>query len=253
MTNSVLTVNNVCLNYGDFRALDQISFELQKGECLAVIGANGAGKTSLFDVLSGYQMFSSGEIKLQGQTINKLSMQRRFHLGLFRLDQKGRLFPKMTALENLQCATFWRDTQVGRYSFWRAMADFSYSADHARHTLKQLGMEEYADTPAENLSYATQKMLAFGMALVGWSQVWLLDEPTAGLSENQTQQIVGWIKSRRSEQSVLLIDHDLSVIFAVADRILVLGQGRVIACDTPQNIRANTAVQQSYLNMEQAC
>ena len=248
MVCEILTVQDACLNYGAFRALDQVSFVLRQGECLAIIGANGAGKTSLFDALSGYSSLSSGQIHLLNKRVDQLPMQDRFHAGLIRCDQQTRLFLKMSVLENLQCAAFWHNTPArGRYAFWRLFSDMPSSQRLLMEVFDQIEMDVSPSTRAEDLSHADQKKLMLGMALASQAFVWLLDEPVAGLDVAQTQWVVSFIRKHKAGRAFLLVEHDLPVIFELADRILVMEQGRMLACDTPEHICRNAYIQETYL------
>lgn len=253
MLEPVLQVKCLSLNHANFRALDQVGFSVYKGECLAVLGPNGAGKTSLFDALSGYCRLSGGQIWLNGKSITKMSLSQRFHAGLVRCYQHNRLFNQMTVLENLQLAVYWRHSQgCQRYAFWRSMQKVKNVLPVAQHWLDTFFLHEKANALACDLTWAEQKKLALAMALASCAPVVLLDEPAAGLSTMQKEQLITCIQKQCKERTILLIEHDLDVVFKLAHRILVLDQGRVVACDTPQAIADNPQVQALYLT-DQVC
>lgn len=255
MLKPMLCVEHLSMSYGAFRALDQVSFHVYKGECLAILGPNGAGKTSLFDALSGFCRPSKGQIWLNGKRIDKISLSQRFHAGLVRCYQHNRLFNHMTVLENMQLAAHGRHSLgYQRYAFWLRMQKVRSVLQVAQHWLKALSLWNSANTLACDLTLTQQKKLALAMALASCAPVMLLDEPTAGLSAKQKDQLITCIEAQRGERTILLIEHDMDVVFKLAQRILVLDQGHVVAFDTPQAIANNPKIQALYLtghtNME---
>ena len=245
----ILSLHDISLSYGHFKALNGISLDAMPGERLVIIGPNGSGKSSLFDVISGFAKREAGEIWLNGQRIDRLSCQKRCRAGLVRSFQTSRLFAQMTVLEHVQCAAFFPKTRPWqRYAFWCGMHRMANVHDAAQAALQHVGLERYAQEQAGSLSYANQRLLELAIVLATDAKVLLLDEPTAGLSRAETQDFLGRIDTLAKDRTILMIEHDMSVVFQLAHRVVVLAQGQVLACDTPQAIQRNQQVQQLYLS-----
>ncbi|MDO8439015.1 MAG: ABC transporter ATP-binding protein, partial [Telluria sp.] len=219
-----------------------------KGERVAVIGPNGAGKSTLFNLVSGRFGISSGDIRLNGDSIRGLKPYEINRLGLARSFQISNLFVNLSVYENLRCAVLW---SLGyRYSFWQRLNGLRNAHERAEQVLEQIGLQRQRKVLAGVLTYAEQRALEIGITIAGGADVILLDEPTAGMSRSESDAAVELIRKVTVGKSLVMVEHDMSVVFGLADKIAVLVYGEVIACDTPANIRSNAAVQAAYLGQE---
>jgi branched-chain amino acid transport system ATP-binding protein len=222
-----------------------VSLAIPAGERHALIGPNGAGKSTLFNLVSGRFAPSSGEILLDGQRIDGVPPHRINRQGLARSFQVSNLFTRLSVFENLRCAVLW---SLGyRYAFWRFLANLRDANERAEQLLAMLQLERRRDVLAMNLTYAEQRALEIGLTIAGGAQVILLDEPTAGMSKSETRRFVQLIRDVTVGKTLLTVEHDMGVVFGLADRIAVLVYGEVIAFDTPEAVRANPRVQEAYL------
>lgn len=245
MSAPVLQLQGVHKRFGHTAVIQGLDLAVQPGERMALIGPNGAGKSTLFDLISGRQSPSSGRIWLHGQRIEGAPPQRINRLGLARSFQVSQLFGRLSVLDNLRCAALWG---LGyRYSLWRSLAGLADVNARAHELLAQIGLQARAHALAASLSYAEQRALEFGLTLAGQASVILLDEPTAGMSRSETDRFVALIRRLTAGKTLLMVEHDMSVVFELADRVAVLAHGRVIACDSPAAVRANAQVQAAYL------
>jgi len=213
-----------------------------------LIGPNGAGKSTLFNLISGRFPVSSGSISLHGSEITNKEPQVINRLGLSRSFQITNIFPKLTVFENLRCAVFWA---LGyRYSFFRRVSALHDARESAEQTLAMIGLEDRREKMAGELTYAEQRALEIGITIASGSDVILLDEPTAGMSRSETDAAVALISRVTEGKTLLMVEHDMGVVFNLADRISVLVYGEVIATGTPTEIRANKKVQEAYLGTQ---
>lgn len=223
-----------------------VDLQLHSGERCALIGPNGAGKSSLFNLISGRYRADGGSILLHGADITHLAPQQINRMGLARSFQISSLFPRLSAFENVCCAVMWK---LGyRYAFWRRIGRLRDAAERAGAVLEQVGLQARAHVPAGELSYADQRALEVAVTIAADASVILLDEPTAGMSRAEAEAMVALIREVTVGKTLLMVEHDMEVVFNLADRIAVMDNGRVIACDSAQNIRANPEVQRLYLN-----
>jgi branched-chain amino acid transport system ATP-binding protein len=221
------------------------SLQVQAGERVAIIGPNGAGKSTLFNLISGRLAPSSGEVRLHGQRIDGLKPYEINRLGLARSFQVSNLFNGLTVFENIRCAVLW---SLGyRYAFWKFLADLHDANERADDVLRSIGLARRRDWLAANLTYAEQRALEIGITIAGGAGVLLLDEPTAGMSRSETTRFVQMIREVTAGKTLLMVEHDMGVVFGLADRIAVLVYGEVIAFDTPEAVRADARVQEAYL------
>jgi branched-chain amino acid transport system ATP-binding protein len=232
-------------NFGATQIIRGVDLDVAKGERHAIIGPNGAGKTTLFNLISGRFPITSGTISLHGERIDALPPQRINRMGLSRSFQITSLFQRMTVFENLRCSLLW--SHGYRYSFWHLLPRQRALNDEAERLLRELNLAARRDVPAGMLSYAEQRALEIGMTVAGGANVILLDEPTAGMSHSETEYAVALIRRVTEGKTLVVVEHDMRVVFDLADTITVLVYGQVIASGPPEEIRASTAVQEAYL------
>jgi branched-chain amino acid transport system ATP-binding protein len=245
MTEAALRLRNVEKSFGQMKIIRDVSLEIKKGERHAIIGPNGAGKTTLFNLISGRFRLSSGEILLNGTRVDGLPPHKINRMGLSRSFQITSIFHRMSVFENLRCALLW--SMGYRYSFWTPLWMQRQLNDRTHAMLADLNLTLRADTPAGLLSYADQRALEIGMTIAGGASVILLDEPTAGMSNTETDNAIDLIRRVSAGKTLVMVEHDMKVVFGLADVISVLVYGQVIASGPPQAVRANPAVQEAYL------
>ncbi len=240
-----LVLQDVKKNFGNTAIIRGLNLTVHEGERHAVIGPNGAGKSTMFHLVSGRIPVSSGSIQLQGQEITGMPPYEINRRGLSRSFQITNIFHNLSVFENLRCAVLW--SQGHGYSFWKRLSGLGDVTARAEDVLERLGLQRRRDTPAGLLTYAEQRALEIGITIAGGAKVILLDEPTAGMSRHETDRVVELIRTVSEGRTLLMVEHDMSVVFGLADRISVLVYGEVIASDTPQRIRENPRVQEAYL------
>ncbi|MCU0773629.1 MAG: ABC transporter ATP-binding protein [Ideonella sp.] len=238
-------LRDVRKSFGKTEIIRGTSLAVMPGERVAVIGPNGAGKSTLFNLISGRFGLTSGEILLNGQRIDGKTPYQINRLGLSRSFQVSNLFTRLSVFENLRCAVLW--SQGHRYAFWRFLADLRDVTDRVDEVLEMIKLDRRRDVLAMNLTYAEQRALEIGITIAGGQQVVLLDEPTAGMSKSETKRFVNLIRDVTQGRTLLTVEHDMGVVFGLADKIAVLVYGEVIAFDTPDAVRANARVQEAYL------
>ncbi len=243
-----LELKDVRKSFGKSEIIRGANLTLEKGERLAVIGPNGAGKSTLFNLVSGRFGISGGDIRLNGSSISGLKPYQINRLGLARSFQISNLFENLSVYENLRCAVLW--SMGYKYSFWQRLGGLRDAHERAEEVLEQIGLQRQRKVQAGVLTYAEQRALEIGITIAGGADVILLDEPTAGMSRSESDAAVELIRKVTVGKSLIMVEHDMSVVFGLADKIAVLVYGEVIACDTPANIRSNTAVQAAYLGHE---
>jgi branched-chain amino acid transport system ATP-binding protein len=245
MSTPALDLKNVRKQFGSAEIIRGVNLAIQPGERVAIIGPNGAGKSTLFNLISGRFAPSSGEILLNGRQIAGLAPSQINRLGLSRSFQITNIFHRLSVFENLRCAVLW---SLGyRYSFWHRLSALKDAREVAEQVMESIGLGWRRDTTAGLLTYAEQRALEIGITVAGGADVILLDEPTAGMSRSESDKAVELIREVTVGKTLLMVEHDMSVVFGVADRIAVVVYGEVIACDTPEAIRDNARVQEAYL------
>jgi len=245
-----LCLRGVHKRFGNTEIIRGLHLEVTSGERVAIIGPNGAGKSTMFNLISGRFTPTSGEILLNGQRIDGLKPFEINRMGLSRSFQITNIFPKLSVFENLRCAVMWG---LGhRYSFWTFLSNLKDANDLAHVWMKRIRLDTKSDVLAMNLTYAEQRALEIGITMAGGANVVLLDEPTAGMSNSETERFIELIKSVTKGKTLLTVEHDMGVVFGLADKIAVLVYGEIIAYDTPDKIRANLRVQEAYLGSLQA-
>jgi branched-chain amino acid transport system ATP-binding protein len=243
--NAALLLIDLHKSFGPVQIIRGVSLEIAAGERHAIIGPNGAGKSTLFNLVSGRMRPSSGEVRLHGEPITGLPPFQINRRGLSRSFQITNIFPKLSVEENLRCAVLW---SLGyKYAFWTSLDRLRDVRQRAEWLMERIGLTVRRDVPAGVLSYAEQRALEIGVTIGGGADVVLLDEPTAGMSNSETEQAVDLIRKVTEGKTLVLVEHDMGVVFNLADRISVLVYGQIIASDTPERIRENQAVREAYL------
>ncbi len=242
---SAIELKDLRKSFGRTEIIRGIDLTVQKGERIGVIGPNGAGKSTLFNLISGRLHPTSGEVHLNGRRIDRLKPYEINRLGLSRSFQITNIFPKLTVFENLRCSVLW---SLGyKYSFWRFLANLHDANERAEQLMTMIRLGAKRETLAMNLTYAEQRALEIGITIGGGSDVILLDEPTAGMSHSETARFTELIKEVTVGKTLLTVEHDMGVVFGLADKIAVVVYGEVLAFDTPEAVRANSRVQEAYL------
>ena len=242
---AAVELRNVHKRFGKTEIIRGTSLSVAPGERVAIIGPNGAGKSTLFNLISGRFGASSGDILLNGRKIDGLKPYEINRLGLARSFQVSNLFNNLSVFENLRCAVLW---SLGyRYAFWKFLSNLRDANERAEQVLAMIRLDRRRDVLAVNLAYAEQRALEIGITIAGGAQVILLDEPTAGMSRAETTRFVELIREVTVGRTLLTVEHDMGVVFGLADRIAVLVYGEVIAFDTPDKVRADPRVQEAYL------
>ena len=240
-----LELRDVHKSFGATLIIRGVSLDVTRGERHAIIGPNGAGKSTLFNLISGRFAPSSGSIRVNGEEVAGHAPFELYRRGLARSFQVTNIYPRLSVYENIRCSLLW--SMGYRYNFWRGVATLRDANERTERTLEQIGMTARRNTPAGVLTYAEQRALEIGITIAGDSSVILLDEPTAGMSRRETEGAVELIRSVSRGRTLVIVEHDMGVVFNLADRISVLVYGAIIATDVPERIRQNTAVQTSYL------
>jgi len=244
-TAPALELKDLRKSFGKTEIIRGAQLTVAAGERVAVIGPNGAGKSTLFNLISGRLPLTSGQVLLHGERIDGLKPYEINRKGLSRSFQITNIFPKLSVFENLRCGVLW---SLGyRYSFWRFLSNLHDANERATQLLEQVGLTRKRDTLAMNLTYAEQRALEIGVTIAGGASVILLDEPTAGMSKTETAHFINLIREVTQGKTLLTVEHDMGVVFGLADKIAVVVYGEVIAFDTPENVRANARVQEAYL------
>nr|WP_311527149.1 ABC transporter ATP-binding protein [uncultured Ralstonia sp.] len=244
---SVLAVDRVSKHFGSLVAVQDVSLSVEPGELRAVIGPNGAGKTTFFNLISGFFRPTAGTIAFEGQDITALPAHRRVTAGIARTFQITEIFPELTVFENVRISA---EAAAGfRQRPWISPADKAHVRQHVEHTLELTGLHGKANRLAGELAHGDQRTTEIAIALALRPRLLLLDEPTAGMGDQETDETMQLIRSlhRKNNFTIVLIEHDMRVVFDLADRITVLDGGRLLAEGTPEQIAVNEAVQAAYL------
>jgi branched-chain amino acid transport system ATP-binding protein len=242
---TALSLRDVRKNFGPTEIIRGITLDIAAGERHCIIGPNGAGKTTCFNLISGRFPITSGEILLNGERIDTLPPHKINRLGLSRSFQITSIFHRLSVFENLRCALLW--SQGYRYSFWSPLWRQKGLNEAAEVLLEELNLTTRRAVLAGLLSYAEQRALEIGMTIAGGASVVLLDEPTAGMSNTETDYAMALIRRVTQGKTLLMVEHDMKVVFDLADVITVMVYGQVIVSGPPAEVRANRAVQEAYL------
>ena len=232
-------------SFGKTEIIRGANLAVRPGERVAIIGPNGAGKSTLFNLISGRLTPTSGDVILNGQRINGMAPYEINRRGLSRSFQITNVFPTLSVFENLRCALLW--TMGYRYTFMRFLSRLHDANARAEELLRMIQLQGKRDVLAVNLPYAEQRALEIGVTIAGGADVILLDEPTAGMSRAETKHFIEMIRQVTEGKTLLTVEHDMGVVFGLADKIAVVVYGEVIAFDTPEAVRANQRVQEAYL------
>ncbi len=244
-TTYALELKDLKKRFGKTEIIRGVNLAVEAGERVAIIGPNGAGKSTLFNLISGRFPPSSGEVLLHGQRIDGRKPFEINRMGLSRSFQITNIFPKLSVFENLRCGVLW--SMGYGYSFLRFLSRLHDANARAEQLMQMINLEKKRDVLAMNLTYAEQRALEIGITIAGGASVILLDEPTAGMSNSETARFIALIKQVTEGRTLLTVEHDMGVVFGLADKIAVVVYGEVIAFDTPDKVRANARVQEAYL------
>ncbi len=240
-----LELKDLSKNFGKTEIIRGINLAVKHGERIAIIGPNGAGKSTLFNLISGRFAPTSGDVLLAGTRINGLKPYEINRLGLSRSFQITNIFPKLSVFENLRCSVLW---SLGyKYTFFKFLSGLHDANARATLLMEMIQLDTKRDVLAVNLTYAEQRALEIGITIGGGAHVVLLDEPTAGMSKSETTRFISLIKDVTVGKTLLTVEHDMGVVFGLADKIAVVVYGEVLAFDTPDAVRANASVQEAYL------
>ena len=250
MTQAALELIGIHKSFGNSKIINGVDLTVDRGERHAIIGPNGAGKSTLFNLISGFYEVSKGHIKLRGHDITNNAPHQINRRGLSRSFQVTNIFPRMSVFENIRCALLW--PLKYKYSFWHRCNHREELNEKTDELLEKINMSDRRNIPAGELAYAEQRALEVGITIAGGADVILLDEPTSGMSSSETDRAVNLIRSVTEDKTLVVVEHDMSVVFDLADRISVLVYGEIIATDVPDNIRSNADVQEAYLGKEVA-
>ena len=244
-TTYALELKDLRKSFGKTEIIRGIDLAVKPGENVAIIGPNGAGKSTLFNLISGRFAPTSGEILLNGQRIDGKRPFEVNRLGLSRSFQITNIFPKLSVFENLRCGVLW---SLGyKYTFLKFLANLDDANERADQLMKMIHLDKKRDVLAMNLTYAEQRALEIGITIAGGANVILLDEPTAGMSNSETSRFIELIREVTVGKTLLTVEHDMGVVFGLADKIAVVVYGEVLAFDVPDAVRANARVQEAYL------
>jgi branched-chain amino acid transport system ATP-binding protein len=250
MTSAALTVEGLTKYFGGLIAVNDVSLQLETGTLHAVIGPNGAGKSTLINMLSGDLLPSKGRIQLNGKDITALPPDRRSRMGIGRSYQKTNIFPGFTVFENCRLAAQSREPHA--FNLLRRATAYRSISQAAEQALVAVGLQDRSRTQAGILSHGEQRQLEIAMSLATSPQVLLLDEPLAGMGTEEAERMVQLLHKITKDHAVLLVEHDMDAVFALAKVLTVMVNGRVLASGTPEQIRNNEEVQRAYLGGEEA-
>jgi branched-chain amino acid transport system ATP-binding protein len=248
MADAILAVTGLRKAFGALVATDGVSLEVREGETHAIIGPNGAGKTTLIGQLAGDLRPDGGRILFAGEDVTRLGAPQRARKGFARSFQITSIYPDFTALDNVALAV---QAHAGHsFRFWRPAREESQLREPAREVLREVGLGGRADVLAANLAHGEQRQLEVAMALATRPRILLLDEPVAGMGQEESQRMVQFLSALKGRRSIILVEHDMDAVFTLADRISVLVYGRIIASGRPEEVRANPEVRAAYLGEE---
>jgi branched-chain amino acid transport system ATP-binding protein len=250
MSLPAIELASITKNFGSTEIIRGVDLSIPLGERHALIGPNGAGKSTLFNLISGRLAPSTGTIRVKGENVTHFKPYEINRRGLSRSFQVTNIFPRLSVWENVRCATLW--SMGYKYAFWRAVEGLADVRERTERVLTEINLIDRRHVQAGVLAYAEQRALEIGITIAGGAEIVLLDEPTAGMSRAETESVVALIRKVSQDRTLLMIEHDMGVVFDLADRISVLVYGQLIASDAPAGIKANATVQQAYLGAVEA-
>ncbi len=248
MSGIILETQNLSRHFGALMAVDDVTLSFERGLVHAVLGPNGAGKTTLINLLSGEILPSSGSIRFKDHDITNLPANEVSHLGIGRSFQKTNIFPNFTCFENCRLAA--QSRMKGIFHFFRPALSYKRINELAEKGLEMCGLTKRRDTLAQAMSYGEQRQLEIGMMLATEPELLLLDEPLAGMGAEESLRVIDLLRRLAKEHTLILIEHDMDAVFAVADRLAVMVNGRLLETGTVAEVRASKAVQEAYLGSE---
>lgn len=243
--NNHLVLENVAKTFGKTEIIRGVNLKVKKGEIHSLIGPNGAGKSTLYNLISGVFKLTSGSIKFNGSEIQNMPAYNIFRLGLSRSFQITNIFPKLTVFENIRCGLLW-NLKYG-YSIIKLLQSQNKLNEKTNEILEMISLNHCAKEQAGLLSYADQRALEIGITIAGGAETILLDEPTAGMSKSETERAVSLIHKISNDRTLLIVEHDMGVVFDLSDTISVLVYGQIICSDKPENVKNNSEVRKAYL------
>jgi branched-chain amino acid transport system ATP-binding protein len=244
----ILRTKGVGKVFGKFVALNNITAEFSKGAITSIIGPNGAGKSTYFNLLSGAFRPSSGSVEFEGRDVTGMAQHRFAHMGIAKSFQITNVFPQLTTRENIRVGL---QALISRYDMWRPRARLTELTEQADELLRLVGLWESRGRTAKTLAHGEQRALEIGMALASRPRLLLLDEPTAGMSPEETRTMMDLIVKLAGERTVILVEHKMKLVLGISDRILVLHHGELLAEGTPSEVRRNEAVKRVYLGQRE--
>jgi len=245
----LLRIDQLVKHYGAICVTDSVNLTVNAGEIHAVIGPNGAGKTTLINQITGEVASDAGTIRFEGQDITRWPVARRARAGMSRSFQINSLIPAFTARENVLLAV--QAARGHNFYFFKSLASQADLLDEADAFLTRVGLEQHANDLVSELAYGQQRLIEVAIAMASHPKLLLLDEPMAGLGPTESERMIELLSRLRQDYGMLLVEHDMEAVFALADRISVLVYGQVLLCDTPANVRHNAKVREAYLGDEE--
>lgn len=245
MSTPAIELRNLSKSFGLAKIIQDVNISIAKGERHAIIGPNGAGKSTLFNLITGKYSPTSGSVHLHGKDVSGMKPFEINRMGLSRSFQITNIFHNMTVFENVRCGLLWSEGY--RYSFWHMVNGQKRLTERADAILDQINLSNRRNMIAGALAYAEQRALEIGITIAGGADIVMLDEPCAGMSHSETDLIVELIRKVTENKTLIVVEHDMGVIFDLADRISVLVYGEIIESNTPEKVRASKAVQEAYL------
>ncbi|MBK52653.1 MAG: ABC transporter ATP-binding protein [Gammaproteobacteria bacterium] len=242
---SILSLENVSKSFGKTEIIRRVNLDIEPGERHAIIGPNGAGKSTLFHLISGKYQVGSGRITFRGKEIQNQLPFEIARQGLARSFQVTNIFPRLSVFENVRCGMLWKEGL--KYSFWHLLGRQTALNERAMSLLEEINLADRADFLAGELAYAQQRALELGVAIASGADLIMLDEPVAGMSLSEAEAAVSLIRKITEGKTLVMVEHDMNIVFGIADRISVLVYGEIIASDSPEAIRADPRVQEAYL------
>ena len=240
-----LELKNVKKNFGSTEIIRDVNLKIKKGEIHSLIGPNGAGKSTLYNLISGVYNVTSGNIVFNNKNIENLPSHEIYRLGLSRSFQITNIFPKLSVFENIRCGLLWSLNY--KYSFTNLLDNEDKLNNATYEIINKLSLDRFAKESAGLLSYADQRALEIGITIAGGAETILLDEPTAGMSKSETERATNLIRNISKDRTIVIVEHDMGVVFDLSDTISVLVYGEIICSDKPKNVRNNEAVKEAYL------